>query len=59
MRVIIRNEEDGSIYKDLHAVRVATRKSPSIADVTEIIVYSGGHSYSFPTTVYYVEIIEG
>lgn len=58
MKVTIRNKADGSIYKELNAVRVATRNNPTCKEEIELIVYSGGHGYAFNTRFYEVEIKE-
>ena len=56
MKVTIRTN-DGKTHATVDADRVATRKSPCIDGVTEVIIYKGSQSWDFPTTICDFEII--
>ena len=57
MKVIVRTYE-GKPHIELHADRVATRRSPCIEGVTEVLIYDGIQVWTFPTPAYDIEIKE-
>lgn len=59
MKTVICNKETGTEYRVFPCTaRVATVANPTNKEETEILVYAGGHGYSFSTRFYDVIVTE-